>query len=516
MRHRTEAVLLLYNQPHSSAASEQGVLDEVEAISRALERLDVPFTKAPLRALTDLPAILASHPAPLLFNLVEALPNDPEEANRVPAVAHAFGRETTGNDSRCLSLALDKAVTKAILAAAGLPVPAGTIVPPGELPLPQALPPGRYIIKPLRSDASEGIDARSVVEWPSEALPAAVRRIHRRMNQPAVIETFFGCRELNVSLAEMDGRLHVFPPAEIDFSAFGPDRPRILTYAAKWRPRSFEYRHTPRLLPASLSEEERERAMALARDAWRALGCRDYARVDLRMDERGQMVVIEVNPNPDIAPEAGFSRALEAAGFSFEIFVRAMLENAARRLGRSTRIVTPAVRPVAASEAVIRRAEQRDREAVLELVRRTAVFQPHELEIAREVLDDALRDGPGGHYQSWVLDAGGVVAGWVCFGPTPCTAGTFDIYWIAVDPACQGRGYGRRLLDHAEREIAARGGTLCVLETSGRPAYRATRGFYERCGYRLEAEIADYYAPNDPLNIYVKRLPAPRSTPESA
>lgn len=147
-----------------------------------------------------------------------------------------------------------------------------------------------------------------------------------------------------------------------------------------------------------------------------------------------------------------------------------------------------------------------DRDAVVALIEATGFFRPVEVEIAREVLDDALARGPEGHYQSFAAEEHGHPVGWICFGPTPCTLGTFDIYWIAVAPDRQGRGVGKALMAHAERLIRERGGRLVVLETSSVERYHATRQFYLRNGYREAARIPDFYAPNDDKVVYTKCL----------
>lgn len=504
MKRFGESVLLVYNAPQSDAESERGILDEVAAVESALEHLHLPFVKAGLKSLSDLPALLTTYPARLVINLVEGFPGRPEDANLIPAVCRAFGRSATGNDTSALELSLDKAVAKAVLATAGVPVPAGRLAAPGQ-PMPDAfLPPGTYIVKPARADGSEGIDSRSVAPWPGQALKDAVKRVHEAFGQPAVVEAFCGTREFNMSILQEGDRLRLMPVAEIEFRQFGADRPRIVSYEAKWNPSTFEYKHTTRVLPAHLPEADAERLGACAREAWQALGCRDYARVDIRMDDAGALTVIEVNPNPDIAPDAGFAKALEAGGVTYPEFVEILLRNAFARLGPGA---VPAAAPRAhAGGHVIRRSEAPDRDPVLALTQKTGFFRPDEVEIAREVLDDALRDGPGGHYQSFVIEVDGTVAGWVCCGPTPCTLGTWDIYWIAVDPAFQKRSLGRALLHHAEACIRERGGRMAVLETSGREDYLPTRGFYLKCGYEESAVIRDYYSPGDSMVLYVKRM----------
>ncbi|OGV64688.1 MAG: hypothetical protein A2498_13860 [Lentisphaerae bacterium RIFOXYC12_FULL_60_16] len=149
-----------------------------------------------------------------------------------------------------------------------------------------------------------------------------------------------------------------------------------------------------------------------------------------------------------------------------------------------------------------------DRDAILKLVTDTNVFRPDEIVIAEEVLDDALVRGENGHYQSYTFMRDNRPVGWVCFGPTPCTVGTFDVYWLATDPAFQGKGIGKALMAHAERLITERGGRLSVVETAGRAVYTPTRTFYERRGYRQAARVPDFYGVGDDKVIYTKPLPA--------
>ena len=154
----------------------------------------------------------------------------------------------------------------------------------------------------------------------------------------------------------------------------------------------------------------------------------------------------------------------------------------------------------------IRRTLPGDRDGILRFSRETGFFRPDEVDVAAEVLDDALAKGPEGHYQSYAAEAGGAPIGWVCFGPAPCTLGTFDIYWIVVAPACKGSGVGTALLAHAERLIVERGGRMAVAETNGRSSYEPTRQFYLRRGYVEAARVPDFYGSGDDKLIYCKRL----------
>ncbi len=332
----TEPVLILYNSvepppPDGSGAdfaeSRAGVLNEVRAVAEALHTLGIPYEIDHIALIEDLADVLARRHHRIIFNLVEELPGDIQAACYVPALCAAHGRQVTGSGTPALLLAQNKWHAKAVLAAAGVACPAGTTVFPGHTANFE-LPPGRYLVKPACCDASEGIDSDSVVDWPGPDVQAAIRRVHERFAQPAVVEQFIAERELNVSVLQTGSKVEVLAIAEIDFSAFDEQRARIVDYSAKWHADSFAYNNTPRMIPAPISEAAARRVRRQALAAWHAVGCSDYARVDFRMDNEEKTYVIEVNPNPDISPDAGFAAALEKNEINYESFVAVLYDNA--------------------------------------------------------------------------------------------------------------------------------------------------------------------------------------------
>lgn len=134
----------------------------------------------------------------------------------------------------------------------------------------------------------------------------------------------------------------------------------------------------------------------------------------------------------------------------------------------------------------------------------TGLFRPDEVAIAVELLDDALAGDDD--YRFLGAYAGDRLVGYACWGPTPGTTGTFDLYWIVVDPDRQGEGIGTQLLRAVEAKLTTENGRLVVVETSSRAAYASTRAFYERRGYTQAAQLPGYYAPGDDLVIYLKDL----------
>jgi ribosomal protein S18 acetylase RimI-like enzyme len=153
----------------------------------------------------------------------------------------------------------------------------------------------------------------------------------------------------------------------------------------------------------------------------------------------------------------------------------------------------------------LRRLSAADRRRIEEITRAVGLFREEEIPVALEVFDDAIRVPEGGSYSVLGADLDGGLAGWICWGPTPCTLGTYDLYWMAVDPAAQRSGIGSALLVEMERRLAGLA-RLVVVETAGRPDYSPTRAFYESRGYRPVAIIPDFYAPGDDQVVYVKEV----------
>ena len=158
--------------------------------------------------------------------------------------------------------------------------------------------------------------------------------------------------------------------------------------------------------------------------------------------------------------------------------------------------------------------ENRDRSGVQSILQDVGIFTNDEIRTAIELIDAWLAVGEKSDYICHVIEDGDQVRGYICFGPTPLTHGTFDLYWIAVDPDAQGQGYGQALVGLAESEAKSRGGRLLVIETASQEAYAGTVRFYQRAGYELVSRIADFYRVGDDKLTYAKRLT--QNPPDSA
>ncbi|HVP12630.1 MAG TPA: GNAT family N-acetyltransferase [Phycisphaerae bacterium] len=145
-----------------------------------------------------------------------------------------------------------------------------------------------------------------------------------------------------------------------------------------------------------------------------------------------------------------------------------------------------------------------DEAAVREIVSSTGFFSEAEVDVAVELVQERLRRGDASGYFFLFAEIDGRPVGYACYGPIACTIGSYDLYWIAVHKEYQHRGLGRALLLATERKIWEAKGRRIYVETSSRPQYRPTREFYAHFDYRVEAELADFYAPGDGKIIYSK------------
>ena len=148
-----------------------------------------------------------------------------------------------------------------------------------------------------------------------------------------------------------------------------------------------------------------------------------------------------------------------------------------------------------------------DIQPLRDILRATDVFKEEEIVVAVELMEIVAGEPDQKDYiMATSVDEANVVRGYYCIGRTPMTCSTFDLYWIAVDPAMHGKGIGRELNRHCEEYIVSRGGTLIVAETSSQPKYEKTRAFYFRNHYIEASRIRDYYSPGDDLVVYTKHL----------
>ena len=324
------SVLILYSLPAPffpdgtpDIFGQESVLSRLNAIQQALLSSGYPVQAVEARG--DLAVLLKkirSAKAGLVFNLCEEFLGRTRLEMNIAALLELMDIPFTGSSALALGLSQDKGKTKSILAHEGIPTPAYCVWQPGKDRLLSDL---RFplIIKPLREDASLGIDNDAYI--PDEkTLKQQVQRIHQGYGQ-VLVEEYIEGRELNVSILG-NNQPQVLPISEIDFSSMPPGLPRICSYAAKWVENSREFSSTVPRCPTSLPAKVEEEVKRVSLEAYRLMDCRDYARVDIRLSTEGTPYVLEINANPDISPDAGMTRSAKMAGYMYPEFIARIVE----------------------------------------------------------------------------------------------------------------------------------------------------------------------------------------------
>jgi D-alanine-D-alanine ligase len=278
-------------------------------------------------------AELAGSAPDVVFNLVESFGGQASLAGVAPAMCRRAHVACTGSGEGALAAAADKAMASRLMAAAGIPVPENAGL--SDLRRGRFPGPGAYIVKSRFEDASLGLDDDCVVdaEGPSELL-REMERLAPRMGGDCVAERFVAGREFNLALlAGTDGDVRALPLAEMVFDPAMPG-PAILGYAAKWHPDSPVFAASVRSFDLPDNGEMGAAMVRIGLRCWEVFGFEGYARVDFRVTRDGRPLVIDLNPNPCIAPDSGFMAAAAQAGLDHADVVRAIVFDALRRAGR--------------------------------------------------------------------------------------------------------------------------------------------------------------------------------------
>lgn len=317
--------------PHFSASE---IIKDVKEVEKGVKSLGYSTALYDLRGtLENLASAVRKEKPDLIFNLAESLGDDAMGEIRVACFFELLEVPYTGSAPYALAAALNKARAKEILDFHKIPTPKYFVVQkPSEIDNKGLSPP--MIVKPAREDGSIGIDERSFVKN-HEDLISGVRRFFREFNSPALVEEFIEGKEMHVAILG-NKNPEILPIAEIDFSGLPADYPRILTYDAKWRTEHEAYRGTPIVCPAKIKPALEKNIKDLALQVYRIFECRDYARIDFRLDSMGRPFVLEVNPNPDISfDDSGFCRAAAAAGLDYPAVIKKIIDSAIERTRRA-------------------------------------------------------------------------------------------------------------------------------------------------------------------------------------
>ncbi len=324
-----QRIAVIYNEPNPDLYEDivekkasLAILDGVGAVHQALIESGYQVSSLPLPPpLESAREKLKTMEADLVFNLFEGFDGCPEAEASVVNSLSELGFTFTGCSGIALSMGLDKVKTKTRLAALGIDTPKYQLLDPKTISLFHLDYP--CIVKPYAEDGSNGISEESVVH-DFASLEKQVAAISKRFRRRVLVEEFIDGREFNVTVLGTK-KPRALPVSEIVYS-LPPDMPRILTFSAKWDPQSIYFERTKAVCPAEIDIELRERISRTALTAFRVLGSRGYARVDFRLDTEEKLKVIEVNPNPDISPDAGAALQAQVAGMTYCQFIEQIVQ----------------------------------------------------------------------------------------------------------------------------------------------------------------------------------------------
>ena len=319
--------LILYN---SWGSAQNATADEFEATNN--DRSEVEYLRGVIKDLgynvrvmgvrrftaPTIQKIQDANPD-FILNLCEAFNEESIGESYIAGFLELLKIPYTGSAPLALALALNKKRTKQILKSAGIPVPYGIVVDLEEAPNLEDLTPP-YIVKPIREDGSAGITSKSVTSNPDEVV-ALVEKIHKEYEQAAIVEEYIEGRELTVPIIG-DKHPKVLAIGEMDFSSLPKKEPKIITYRGKWDAHDPLDHH----YPAELDPALQKRIERIAIKAYKELGMRDYARIDMRIAENRRPYIIEVNANPLLSPEAGFATAAEIAGMTYKEVIQMIID----------------------------------------------------------------------------------------------------------------------------------------------------------------------------------------------
>ncbi len=322
---------LAHGEAHDALAV-QAVGDEARAIDDACRANG--WTPVPIEAGAD-PLLTLTHlrdaRCDVVFQLCESIAGEARLEAAAAWLLEWARIPYTGSGPVAITIALQKPLARAVLASRNVPVPNGFVLETSTDPIPTLIDErSRWIVKPSREDASHGISTASVVTGERAILERAAWVI-ATYHQPALVEEFVDGREINVSILGSGEKAQILPLAEIDWTGFPAGAPRIITFTAKWDPASVEYKGSMPGPLRDLAPELEALVRTRARAAYDAVGLEGYGRIDLRVHPTRGPLVIDVNPNPDISPDAGLAKAAARGGIAYEQLIARIVRSATER-----------------------------------------------------------------------------------------------------------------------------------------------------------------------------------------
>ena len=310
--------------------STTSVVEQVDAVVAVLAEagynVSTVITSPDMNQLIDK---LREEKPDLIFNFCESIEGDSFQEMNVAGLYELLRLNYTGSNPLTLGSCLNKVRAKEILTYHKINVPPYRVFnSPDEVSRKKINFPA--IAKPIHEDASIGISNSSVV-YNRDQLQALLAEMLKKFKQPILVDQYIDGREFNVAIVGND-EVIVLPVSEIDFSTMPQGYHHIVSYEAKWMPDTVEYKSSVTVCPAKISRRLEQKIKNTTVKAYQAMSCRDYARVDLRVDKTGKVFVLEVNPNPDLSPsDAGFANSATAFGWSYGQLINNIVQSAFKR-----------------------------------------------------------------------------------------------------------------------------------------------------------------------------------------
>ena len=521
-------VTILYNEPtlpvdHPDAESEYDILYTADIVAKVLIDAGLPVSRL---GITSDPAALLfglkQQSPDVIFNLYEGMASWGNTEAFVSGILELLQIPFTGSPTQPILIGKSKPLTKQMLAGAGLPTARFFVV--DQLPMPPCDLPWPVIVKPGKEDASIGIDQGSVVTN-QEDLEERVAHIMLAYGAPVLVEQFVSGREFNVPIWDRTGTPEALPFTEILFLEQDGHDPLwpIVSFDAKWKPASRDFKATPAKNPAEdVSAELHAKVSAICVKAYELLGCRDYGRVDLRLSPAGEPYILEVNPNPCISPLAGLAAALETAKVPYSEFILSVLRSALRRGPKPE--LAEIVGAASLAKEVKSLPTQAKRGWNVRAALKTDVDDLIELLDAAEGISVAERSAIGKQLRlrSRKKDWGGatilVLAGRTRLGGFAMVDGSHPIHgnaqleMVVVDPTLRRTGLGQLLLTAIETGLSASGVHMVFAELTSGATASSTRQLLSSAGFHPAGEVAEFFKDGCSRLTLAKVLPA-SSTP---
>lgn len=314
-------VLILHSDVAPDAlADEQDTLAQIPVIADALKAKGHHVSHAPFKPNREaLKTLIARERPDVVFNLVEAVWGRGSYASIAVSMLTELGVPYTGTDAAAMMIGGDKLLTKQVLAAAGLPTPQWAVPPDWH-----GVKGGRWIVKSVDEDSSLAIDDKAVGEG-REAVLARAAHCAATHGGRWFAEKFIDGREFHVAVIEDGGVPRALPVAEMVFENWDERRPRIMGDSAKWDSASSEYARTVWKFDGVAEPELHAKLAQLALKVFALLGLSGYARIDFRVDGKGNPYILEINPNPSLALNCGLYASAQRANMSYADLIEKIL-----------------------------------------------------------------------------------------------------------------------------------------------------------------------------------------------